>query len=507
MHQESGTNKILESFFNSAPMFMGVVEITEDDIIHISDNKSAAKFFGHDQNSMRGKKSSELGTPKETIAEWLYHYRKSQESNVPVRFEYDHVVGKDKYHLTITVSFIGIAESGRPYFSYLVQDTTEDKKNRERILRQEVFLEAILEHIPDMIFVKEAKELRFVRFNKAGETLLGYDRQDLIGKNDYDFFPKSEADHFTSLDREVFKQKKMLEIHVEPIQTKHQGTRFLHTKKIPLLDDKGNPQYLVGISEDITAKLEAEKNKQIMFQEQIARQEAEKSLQAREEFISVASHELKSPISALKLQAEMFRNNIKNHRPDAYSPERINKVIDLTEKEVARLDRLVNDMLDASRISSGNLTMAFSEIDLCALVNELVLKMKDFFANSNCESPVLICSEKSIVGRWDAMRIEQVITNLFTNAVRYGKCKPFEVRITKKKDSVLLMVKDQGMGIAPDNLNKIFDRFERAIKRNEVSGLGLGLFISKQIVEAHKGKIWAESELGKGSTFYVELPL
>lgn len=507
MHQDSGTNKILESFFNSAPMFMGVVEITENDIIHISDNKSAAAFFGHDQKSLIGKYSSELGTSRDSIETWLRHYRKSQETNAPVRFEYFHETASGKRFYTSVVSFIGIAESGRPYFSYILQDTTEEKKNREDLQRQEVFVEAILEHIPDMIFVKEAKELRFVRFNKAGETLLGYQRSDLIGKNDYDFFPKEEADHFTSLDREVFKQKKMLEIQVEPIQTSHQGTRLLHTKKIPLLDNAGNPQYLVGISEDITEKLEAEKNKQKMFEEQIARQEAEKSLQAREEFISVASHELKSPISALKLQAEMFRNNIKNNRPDAYSPEKINKVIDLTEKEVARLDRLVNDMLDASRISSGNLTMAFAEFDLCALVNDLILKMKDFFVNSNCDLPVLTCTETTIVGHWDPMRIEQVMTNLFTNAVRYGQCKPFEVSITKNKNSVLIKVADRGMGIAADNLNKIFDRFERAIKRNEVSGLGLGLFISKQIVEAHKGKIWAESELGKGSTFYVELPL
>lgn len=507
MHQDDGSNKILESFFNSAPMFMGVVELTDNDILHVSDNKPAADFFGHDQKSMKGKLSSELGTPRSTIDAWLVHYRKSQEMNSPVRFEYDHESDKGIQHLLITVSFIGIAESGRPYFSYIVQDATEDQKNRIRLQRQEDFLEALVENIPDMIFVKEAKELRFVRFNKAGENLLGYNREDLIGKNDYDFFPKDEADHFTALDREVFKEKKMLEIQIEPIQTKNKGTRLLHTKKIPLLDEAGKPQYLVGISEDITEKIQAEKDKQKIFQEQIAREEVEKSLQAREEFISVASHELKSPISALKLQAEMFRNNIKKNLPDAYSPERINKVIDLTEKEVARLDRLVNDMLDASRISSGNLTMSFTKFDICGLVNDLILKMNDFFIQSNCKPPVLRCSQSPMIGNWDHMRIEQVMTNLLTNAVRYGKNRPFEVNISQKDKVILITVKDQGMGISPDNLQKIFNRFERAIERNEVSGLGLGLFISKQIVEAHKGKIWAESELGKGSTFFVELPV
>jgi len=120
-----------------------------------------------------------------------------------------------------------------------------------------LFLNSVLENIPDMIFVKDARHLRFVRFNKAGEELLGIPATEMIGKNDYDFFPKQEADFFTRKDRAVLKDGRMVDIPEEPIHTKHKGVRYLHTKKIPILDERGNPQFLLGISEDITEKKKA----------------------------------------------------------------------------------------------------------------------------------------------------------------------------------------------------------------------------------------------------------
>ena len=123
--------------------------------------------------------------------------------------------------------------------------------------RSEAFLDSVIENIPDMIFIKDAKELRFVRFNRAGEDLLGYSRQDLLGKNDHDFFPKQEADFFTAKDREVLNQGGVLDIPEEPIQTRFLGRRILHTRKIPLYDVDGSPEYMLGISEDITDRKKA----------------------------------------------------------------------------------------------------------------------------------------------------------------------------------------------------------------------------------------------------------
>src|SRR5258706_759797 len=122
---------------------------------------------------------------------------------------------------------------------------------------EHLFLTSILDNIPDMIFVKDAKSLRFVRFNKAGEKLLGLKQKNLIGKSDYDFFPKKEADFFTKKDRSVLKNKRLLNIPEEPIHTKRHGLRYLHTKKIPILNKRGEPQFLLGISEDITERKQA----------------------------------------------------------------------------------------------------------------------------------------------------------------------------------------------------------------------------------------------------------
>ncbi len=139
-----------------------------------------------------------------------------------------------------------------------VQNITRKKEDEKRLRDSQLFLSSIVENIPHMIFVKEAQNLKFLQFNKAGEDLIGYPRNTMIGKTDYDFFPKSEADFYTSKDREVLSGKSPVDIPHETIHTKSHGTRSLHTKKIPLLDEQGSPQYLLGISEDITDRIHAE---------------------------------------------------------------------------------------------------------------------------------------------------------------------------------------------------------------------------------------------------------
>lgn len=140
----------------------------------------------------------------------------------------------------------------------LEQRVADDQQTAADLQRTQAFLTSIIDNLPHMIFVKEAVELRFVRFNKAGEALLGLSSADLLGKNDYDLFPPAEADFFTAKDREVLSQDKVLDIPEEAIQTAAHGLRLLHTKKIPILDPDGQPQYLLGISEDITERIQAE---------------------------------------------------------------------------------------------------------------------------------------------------------------------------------------------------------------------------------------------------------
>jgi PAS domain S-box-containing protein/putative nucleotidyltransferase with HDIG domain len=140
----------------------------------------------------------------------------------------------------------------------VIIDITERRKAEEDLRRMNAFLDSIVENIPNMLFLKDAKELRFIRFNRAGEDLLGYSRDDLLGKNDFDFFPKEQADFFTEKDRIVLRGKEVVDIPEEPIQSLQKGKRILHTKKVPILNANGEPEYLLGISEDITERKKVE---------------------------------------------------------------------------------------------------------------------------------------------------------------------------------------------------------------------------------------------------------
>ena len=201
----------------------------------------------------------------------------------------------------------------------------------------------------------------------------------------------------------------------------------------------------------------------------------------------------------------MLNRQIAKNDPAAYSKPRVDQLAEQTDKQTLRLIRLVDDMLDIARIRSGKLTLQFERFDLCELVRDTVSRMHAQFLEARCGDPKLVLCE-SASGEWDRMRLEQVLNNLLTNAIRYGRGKYVEVSVECLPEHVKLSVKDQGIGIAREAQAKIFDRFERAVDDNEVSGLGLGLFITRQIVQAHGGTIGVESEIGEDACFTIDLP-
>ena len=182
----------------------------------------------------------------------VQHLGAYSESNIATMLKWEIMIALVIGLVGIVVTNQGIRAGRR-----LENEIVERKRAESGLQNSELFLNSIIENIPYMIFVKDAKDLQFLRFNKAGEELLGYPKKALIGKTDYDFFSKSEADFYTTKDREVLSGKTLLDIPEEIILTKSQGTRYLHTKKIPILDEHGLPQYLLGISEDITERKQA----------------------------------------------------------------------------------------------------------------------------------------------------------------------------------------------------------------------------------------------------------
>lgn len=221
----------------------------------------------------------------------------------------------------------------------------------------------------------------------------------------------------------------------------------------------------------------------------------------RDEFISIASHELKTPLTSLKLHTQMTKRQAA--RAETFTTDKFQKQLDYTINQIDRLNKLVDDMLDISRISTGKLNLQISTLNLSNLLTELIDRFLPQFELSGSE--IRTETTTGVIGQWDAYKIEQVINNLFSNAIRYSPQSPIHIKLESDAKKAILSVRDEGVGIAQENLERIFERFERAAISN--SGLGLGLYITRQIVELHRGKISVLSELGKGSTFIIELPL
>jgi len=226
------------------------------------------------------------------------------------------------------------------------------------------------------------------------------------------------------------------------------------------------------------------------------------SIRLRDEFISIASHELKTPLTSLKIQSQYLERELS--RGKTLGDGRMSKFVILLDKQIDRLTKLVEMMLDVSKISSGNLQIEKQSFDLVELIRD-VTGLLEFQIKGSGVSFVFDLPG-SLVLHADRYRIEQVLENLLTNAIKYGENKPIEIRASDSAEHIIFSVKDDGVGIADVDLKRIFNRFERAVSRHNISGLGLGLYISKGIVDAHSGRLEVESELGGGSTFIVYLP-
>jgi len=237
--------------------------------------------------------------------------------------------------------------------------------------------------------------------------------------------------------------------------------------------------------------------------------EAQKAITIRDEFLSVASHELRTPLTILSLRLQLLDREIKTALPTgSESSTKISEILHASQEQSRRLKLWLTDLLDLDRIHSDKLRLIMEKMDLVTVVNEAV----EYFKISSGKNKELlsVVSPELVVGTWDRMRIERVVNNLISNAIKYGNGKPITVTVEQDEfyHCARLIVSDQGIGILPNKLNKIFERYERAVDpHSSIGGLGLGLYICRQIVEEHRGTITVASEIGRGSTFTVELPI
>ncbi|NVJ00201.1 GAF domain-containing sensor histidine kinase [Myxococcus sp. AM009] len=228
--------------------------------------------------------------------------------------------------------------------------------------------------------------------------------------------------------------------------------------------------------------------------------DAQAAVRLRDEFLSVASHELKTPLTSLKLQHGLIDRAVSGDFGEKVRPRLATAV-----RQVQRLSALVDSLLDVSRISLGRLMLEPSDVDLGQAVRDAVERMEEVFTQAGC--PVRVEVPGPLPGKWDSLRLDQVLVNLLTNAAKYGAGRPVLVEAAfEGEELVRVSVRDEGIGIAAEDLPRLFGRFERAVSDRHYGGLGLGLYISRQIVDAMGGSIEVESWPGQGSIFTVRLP-
>jgi signal transduction histidine kinase len=222
--------------------------------------------------------------------------------------------------------------------------------------------------------------------------------------------------------------------------------------------------------------------------------------------MSMVSHELRTPLNTLYLETQVRKLHLSKNNTAPFAPERLPAMIERDQRQIQNMVRLIDDMLDVSRIRSGALSIRPAPVDLALLARGVVESLAQ--QAEAVGPPIRFEAPAGVHGVWDEFRIEQVLTNLITNALRYGGGQQVEVSVRQQDGRARMSVSDRGPGIAAEDQARIFEQFERtADSRRQAPGLGLGLYIARQIARSHGGEIELESAPGEGATFSVTLPL
>ena len=360
------------------------------------------------------------------------------------------------------------------------------------------FLNTILENIPNMIFIKDARDLRFVRFNRAGEKLLGRMRDELIGKSDFDFFPKEQADAFITKDREVLLNGAVVDIAEEPIKT-NDGDKWLHTKKIAITDETGKPQYLLGISEDITdSRRHLSEIKQLNCELEKTINQLTVANKEMEAFTYSVSHDLRAPLRIIDGFGEILAKDYSQ----AFDEEG-KHTLEVIMSNARHMGQLIDDLLNLSRLGRSQITV--KRVDMREIVDDVIQVLGVIdpqVGKSEIKVQALIPCE------CDLSLIRQVWINLISNAIKYSR-KNEHPQITIgseiKDGRTVYFVKDNGVGFDMKYYNKLFGVFQRLHKISEFEGTGVGLALVHRIVTKHGGNIWAEAIENQGAAFYFTL--
>ena len=367
--------------------------------------------------------------------------------------------------------------SGRPRYGIsMVIDVTQERVVQEALRESREYLRNVLTHAPVIVGAIDSKGIIRLSEGKGLEPL-GRKSGELVGTSAFDLFknePKS-LEHFQrALSGEEF------------IATVSSRGLSWETYWSPLRDSQGTFQGAIAVSVNVTERERIEKD--------------------REEFMAIASHELRTPITPLKMQLQFLCRHLTQGKfsgiPEA---ESILKLIQISEQQLERVNRLIDDMLNASQINSDKLSLTYERCDLSQIVHQVTDRYGYECSAAGCSISLVLAD--GVCGLWDRFRIDQVIVNLLTNALKYGSGKPIELRTEISGGRARIIMQDHGIGIPAEYQSRIFEQFHRVVPINTYGGFGLGLYIARAIITAHKGTIEVQSVPDKGATFIVELPV
>jgi PAS domain S-box-containing protein len=375
-------------------------------------------------------------------------------------------------------------------FRRLREEISRRRLSEQALRASEGFLDSIFENIPDMVFVKGAKELRFERINRAGEKLLGIDRGALVGKNDFDLFPHEQAVAFQARDRETLSGRVAVEILEEPIQTK-EGEVWLHTKKVPVMGENGESKYLLGISENIT------ESRQSAAAIKTAKEAAEAANQELEAFSYSVAHDLRAPLRAIDGFSQALEEDC-GDRLDANGISHLERV----RASAKHMALLIDGLLSLSRVTRRELFR--EKVDLTRIAQLGGARLREAFPQRNVELVI----HDGLEADGDARLLTVALDNLLGNAWKYtskGAHSRVEVGRRTEENGAAFFVSDNGVGFEQAYAHKLFGAFQRLHAAAEFEGSGIGLATVHRIVRRHGGRVWAEGKVGCGATFYFTL--
>ncbi|MEJ6980482.1 PAS domain-containing sensor histidine kinase [Pedobacter sp. P351] len=449
-------------------------------------NKAAEVMFGYTGEEIIGKHITVLIPPSRIKEEEIII------GNVVKGNRVDHFetirLAKDGREIQISLTVSPIIDSQGVVIgaSKIARDISDKKIADEK----QAILAAIVDSSSDAIVSKTLNGI-ITSWNRSATRLFGYTQDEIIGKHISLLIPPSRFHEEDIIIGNISLGKKI--DHFDTIRISKDGREIPVSLSVsPVLDKNGNIIGASKIARDISEKI-----KDLEIREQLFTEIKELN-QKKDVFIGLASHELKTPLTSINGYLQIIGRLNEGAKSQQF--------IDKTLQQVSKLSNLVSDMLDVSKIEANQLRFSNENFDILKVVDNAI----EIFDHTNNSHEIILhstCDNLTVVG--DPNRMEQAIVNLLTNAIKYSSnSTKVDVFLSCTENEIKIGVKDYGCGIAPDKLEKIFSRFYRIEDVNpHISGLGIGLYITKQIIDRHNGKVWAESKEGEGSTFWFTLPL